>query len=103
MIFPPQMIFWAQYRRVDGILDDRVADQLLTPTFPDRTKPLRYYQEIAVNRAVQAALQGRDAGTTHSLHRGWEDRCRFPDLLEALVGSLERQGRQPQPEDPVSR
>jgi type I restriction enzyme R subunit len=31
----------------------------LTPTFPDLTKPLRYYQEISVNRAVQATLQGR--------------------------------------------
>ena len=57
--FPPPDDLWARLRRAEGIVDDQVAERLLTPTFPDRTKPLRYYQEIAVNRAVQAALQGR--------------------------------------------
>ncbi len=32
---------------------------MLTPTLPDPARPLRYYQEIAVNRATQAVLQGR--------------------------------------------
>ncbi len=31
---------------------------MLTPTLPDPARPLRYYQEIAVNRATQAVLQG---------------------------------------------
>ena len=57
--FPAPADLWARLRRAEGIVDEEVAERLLTPTFPDRAKPLRYYQEIAVNRAVQAALQGR--------------------------------------------
>ena len=57
--FPTPTDLWARLRRTDGPKDDVTAERLLTPGFPDRTKPLRYYQEIAVNRAVQAVLQGR--------------------------------------------
>ena len=39
--------------------DPKIRDQLLSPAYPDKSKPLRYYQEIAVNRAVQAVLQER--------------------------------------------
>ena len=42
-----------------GIAEDDVARRLLTPTLPDPARPLRYYQEIAVNRVTQAVLQGR--------------------------------------------
>jgi len=57
--FPTPADLWARLRRTDGPQDNGIAERLLTPGFPDRTKPLRYYQEIAVNRAVQAVLQGR--------------------------------------------
>ena len=57
--FPTPASLWARLRRVDGPDDDGIAERLLTPGFPDPAKPLRYYQEIAVNRAVQAVLQGR--------------------------------------------
>ena len=57
--FPTPDDLWSRLRHADGPADDRAAERLLTPSFPDRTKPLRYYQEIAVNRAVQAVLQGR--------------------------------------------
>ena len=57
--FPTPANLWERLRRADGPEDDGVAERLLTPGFPDRAKPLRYYQEIAVNRAVQAVLQGR--------------------------------------------
>jgi len=57
--FPTPADLWARLRRTDGPEDNGIAERLLTPGFPDRTKPLRYYQEIAVNRAVQAVLQGR--------------------------------------------
>ncbi len=40
-------------------LGGEVKQHLLSPTFPDKTKPLRYYQEIAVNRATQAILQNQ--------------------------------------------
>ena len=57
--FPTPASLWDRLRRTDGPTDDRIAERLLTPTFPDRSKPLRYYQEIAVNRTVQAVLEGR--------------------------------------------
>lgn len=40
-------------------LETEAAQRLLAPTFPQAGKALRYYQEIAVNRSVQAILQGR--------------------------------------------
>ncbi|MCY4138167.1 MAG: DEAD/DEAH box helicase family protein [Rhodobacteraceae bacterium] len=57
--FPTPADLWTRLRHADGPDDDRVARRLLTPTFPGRAKPLRYYQEIAVNRAIQEVLEGR--------------------------------------------
>ena len=57
--FPKPIELWTRHREADGLDDPAVAAQLLTANFPDRTKPLRYYQETAVNRAVQAVLQQR--------------------------------------------
>ena len=57
--FPEPDELWRRLRDAEGIDDDAVAAKLLTPTLPDRARPLRYYQEIAVNRASQALLQGR--------------------------------------------
>lgn len=37
-----------------------IAQRLLTPTYRTPGRTLRYYQEIAVNRAVEAILGGRD-------------------------------------------
>ena len=56
--FPQPQELWLRFRAAEDI-DDSVADTLLTPGYPDREKPLRYYQETSVNRAVQAVLQGR--------------------------------------------
>jgi type I restriction enzyme R subunit len=53
--FPTPSELWKRLRETEGIKDERV----LTPAFPDKSKPLRYYQEISVNRAVQAILHGR--------------------------------------------
>ncbi|SCW80535.1 type I restriction enzyme, R subunit [Sphingobium faniae] len=57
--FPGPDELWSRQRAAEGLDDPVVAERLLTPNFPDRAKPLRYYQEIAVNRAVQAVLQNR--------------------------------------------
>ena len=57
--FPGPEELWRRLREAEAITDDRVADTLLTPSHPDRTRPLRYYQETSVNRAVKALLQGR--------------------------------------------
>ena len=56
--FPTPADLWRRLQSAES-LDDAAAAKLLTPAYPDRTTPLRYYQEIAVHRAVQAVLQGR--------------------------------------------
>lgn len=56
--YPSPEELW-QRLSVSENLDAKIKDHLLSPTYPDKSKPLRYYQEIAVNRAVQAVLQER--------------------------------------------
>lgn len=57
--FPEPDELWQRLCDAENIGDATITRQLLQPCHPDRTKPLRYYQEIALNRAVQAILQGR--------------------------------------------
>ena len=57
--FPKPDDLWHRLRAAEGIAEDDVARRLLTSTLLDPARPLRYYQEIAVNRATQAVLQGR--------------------------------------------
>ena len=57
--FPSPGELWLRLCRAEGIEDETVAERLLAPNYPDRAKPLRYYQEIAVNRALQAVLKGQ--------------------------------------------
>lgn len=40
-------------------LDDELTKRLLTPSYTQSQKTPRYYQEIAINRSVQAILQGK--------------------------------------------
>ena len=56
--FPTPDQLWQRLCEKQSI-DNEVADRLLTPSNPIPGKSLRYYQEIAVNRAVQAILQGK--------------------------------------------
>lgn len=57
--FPSPTELWQRQRAAEGLIDDAVAEKLLTPTYLDKTKPLRYYQEISVNRAVQSVVSGQ--------------------------------------------
>ena len=57
--FPTPEELWRRQRLADGLEDDTAAEKLLTPGWLDRTKPLRYYQEVAVNRAVRDVVSGR--------------------------------------------
>ena len=57
--FPSPEELWRRQRMAEGLADRATAEKLLAPTYPDRSRPLRYYQEIAVNRAVQAVVSGR--------------------------------------------
>jgi len=49
---------WSRLRRTQGIGNDAAAKQLLGPFHHLTGKSPRYYQEIAINRSVQAILQG---------------------------------------------
>jgi hypothetical protein len=80
---------WARYRQANGISDPAQADRLLTPFNHAVGKGERYYQQIAINRAVEGALKcGRRLAAHHGDgHR--QDRGCLPDMLEAVECTLE--------------
>lgn len=58
-VFPTPDELWRRQRLAEGPADTAAAAKLLTSGWADRTKPLRYYQEIAINRAVREIVTGR--------------------------------------------
>lgn len=56
--FPTPDELWARLRAGQGLDDDTLAQRLLTPSYIGDKKP-RYYQEIAINRAMEAILKGQ--------------------------------------------
>ena len=58
-IFPSPAELWSRLRTAQGLTDDTAAQRLLTPSNHLTGKSPRYYQEIAINRTVQAILQGK--------------------------------------------
>jgi type I restriction enzyme, R subunit len=56
--FPSAEELWSRLRKAEAI-DDKAAERLLTPYYHLSGKSPRYYQEIAINRAVQSVLQGK--------------------------------------------
>jgi len=58
-VFPSPDELWRRIRDAEGIKDDLVADRIVAPGFRVPDKPLRYYQEIAINRALKAMLFGK--------------------------------------------
>src|SRR5437899_2504956 len=57
--FPKPDELWARLRASEKLADDTVAERLLTAVNLSTDKEPRYYQQIAINRAVQAILQGK--------------------------------------------
>ena len=57
--FPKPEELWTRLRKAEKISDDEVAQRLLTPINLTSGKEPHYYQEIAINRTVQAILQGK--------------------------------------------
>src|SRR6266849_4212479 len=57
--YPTPDELWQRYRVAAGIKDQQVADRLLTPFNHDVGKGERYYAQRAVNRTMEAILQGR--------------------------------------------
>lgn len=57
--FPSPGELWCRLRKGRKLTDDKTAERLLTPCFPVPGKQLHYYQEIAVNRVIEAILKGQ--------------------------------------------
>ena len=58
-VFPSPDDLWNRLRHAEGLSDEASARRLLTPSYHLSGKSPRYYQEIAINRAIQAILQGK--------------------------------------------
>ncbi len=56
--FPSPEDLWRRLKKAEK-LSDEVAQKFLTPSHHLPGKSPRYYQEIAINRAIQAILQGK--------------------------------------------
>jgi len=57
--FPKPAELWERFRISEKLQDEETANRLLTPANATIGKGQRYYQEIAINRVVQAVLQGK--------------------------------------------
>jgi len=57
--FPKPDELWRRYRAASGLTDDVAADRLLAPYNHEDGKGERYYQQIAINRTVEAMLRGQ--------------------------------------------
>ncbi|MCI0333210.1 MAG: DEAD/DEAH box helicase family protein [Planctomycetes bacterium] len=56
--FPSPDDLWSRLRAAEGLQNDEAAQRLLTPYNHQGSEP-RYYQDIAIKRAVQAILRGQ--------------------------------------------
>jgi type I restriction enzyme, R subunit len=57
--FPSPADLWSRLRTAENLADDTAAQRLLTPANLTTGKEPRYYQRIAIDRVVQALLEGR--------------------------------------------
>jgi type I restriction enzyme R subunit len=57
--YPTPAALWERYRIGARIKDQATADRLLTPFNHDVRQGERYYQQIAINRTVEAILRGQ--------------------------------------------
>jgi type I restriction enzyme R subunit len=57
--FPSADDLWSRLSTSEGIVDEKMSERVLAPYYHLSGKSPRYYQEIAINRAVQAVLQGK--------------------------------------------
>lgn len=55
--FPTPEELWERFSRAEKIKDKATVEHLLTPSYYVPGKTIRYYQEIAINRTLQAILQ----------------------------------------------
>jgi type I restriction enzyme R subunit len=77
--FPTPDELWNRLQAGESIAPD-ISERILAPYYHLSGKTPRYYQEIAINRAVQAILQGKKR-VLLTLATGTKDGGRVPDLL----------------------
>ena len=58
--FPTPNELWNRLNPHLGLETPEQQQRYLTPTMPIPSKPLRYYQEIAINRVIQALIGGQN-------------------------------------------
>lgn len=58
-VFPSPDELWERLKGHVGLKGDDQEQRYLTPSLPVPGKPLRYYQEIAINRVIRAILGGQ--------------------------------------------
>lgn len=58
-IFPSPEELWNRIRQAEGIADNIIANRIISPCYHLSGKTPRYYQEIAINRTIQAVLNGK--------------------------------------------
>jgi len=56
--FPTPSEIWNRLQKSENLTDNQ-SERLLAPAYIEAGRRLRYYQEIAINRAVQSILQGK--------------------------------------------
>lgn len=57
--YPTPSQLWQRYRAGSGVTDQRASERLLIPHNPVFGSSERYYQQIAINRTVEAVLKGQ--------------------------------------------
>ncbi len=57
--FPSPKELWSRYCLAGKIEDDQTKSRILSPYYHSPGKTARYYQEIAINRSIEAVLQGK--------------------------------------------
>ena len=57
--YPSPQELWQRYQSGRGITEPKTAEGLLTPSETASGRQARYYQQIAINRTVEAVLQGQ--------------------------------------------
>lgn len=57
--FPTPHELWSRYCQASKIEDEQTKERLLTPYYRSQGKVARYYQEIAINKSIEAILEGK--------------------------------------------
>jgi len=72
--YPRPEALWQRFRKGESLTSDTVAQQLLTPINFTLRQGERYYQEIAINRTVEAIVTGKTPDSSHNGDWHWQKR-----------------------------